>query len=219
MTESHGAGAAEDNRTAILLAAEEMFARSGIAAVSVREIQQAAGQRNKSAIQYHFGSKDGLLDEIHRHRMARINRAREALLDQLEREDRAEDLRALVDACTWPLVQEITDHRGGWFVQLVAQRLAGPYAFRIDSSHATIDRITEGIRRCTGHVPTPLAAQRIHAAMLMMFQTLADREREVREVGHALPVEVVAANLVDVMVALLDAPVGAVTRRALGEAE
>ena len=43
-------------------AAERLAAERGMAAMSLREVQAAAGQRNKSAAQYHFGSRAGLIE-------------------------------------------------------------------------------------------------------------------------------------------------------------
>ena len=43
-------------------AGERLAAERGIAAMSLREVQAAAGQRNKSAAQYHFGSRTGLIE-------------------------------------------------------------------------------------------------------------------------------------------------------------
>ena len=53
-----------DTRTGLLLAAERLFALQGVAATTIRQINAAAGQRNQSAIHYHFGSRDGILDAI-----------------------------------------------------------------------------------------------------------------------------------------------------------
>jgi AcrR family transcriptional regulator len=51
-------------REAILVAAERLFAERGFAAVSLREICTAAGQRNSVAVQYHFGDRENLIREI-----------------------------------------------------------------------------------------------------------------------------------------------------------
>ncbi|MGW0658305.1 TetR family transcriptional regulator [Streptodolium elevatio] len=40
------------------------FARDGIEAVSLREIRLAAGQRTAAATQYHFGTKEGLVQAL-----------------------------------------------------------------------------------------------------------------------------------------------------------
>ena len=51
-------------RTALLDAAEALFATHGIGAVSNRRIVEAAGAANHSAISYHFGGRIGLLEAL-----------------------------------------------------------------------------------------------------------------------------------------------------------
>jgi AcrR family transcriptional regulator len=63
----HARGSA--TRELILLAAERLFAEFGIAAVSLRDVGIAAGQKNNAAVQYHFGDKDNLVKEIVRYRV------------------------------------------------------------------------------------------------------------------------------------------------------
>ena len=53
-----------DARLRMLVAAERLFAERGIGAVSLREIGAAAGQRNNSAAQYHFGTRQNLVAAI-----------------------------------------------------------------------------------------------------------------------------------------------------------
>src|ERR1051326_9079064 len=97
--------AAARSRLAMILAAERLFAERGIAAVSLREIGAAAGQRNNSAAQYHFGSKQGLVDAVVEHRMGPINERRLALLADLDTSGRGSDLRALVEALVEPFAE------------------------------------------------------------------------------------------------------------------
>ena len=51
-------------REQLLLEAERLFALKGIWQVQVQEIVVAADQRNTSAVTYHFGSREGLLEGI-----------------------------------------------------------------------------------------------------------------------------------------------------------
>jgi AcrR family transcriptional regulator len=53
-----------DARTRLREAALDLFGRRGVHATSTRAILQAAGLRNPSAINYHFGSKAGLVDDL-----------------------------------------------------------------------------------------------------------------------------------------------------------
>ena len=53
------ARSAEATRAQLVATAEILFAARGLDAVSQNEITKAAGQRNASALHYHFGGKDG----------------------------------------------------------------------------------------------------------------------------------------------------------------
>ncbi|MCB0970257.1 MAG: hypothetical protein KDA97_01885, partial [Acidimicrobiales bacterium] len=48
----------------------------GVQGIATREIVAAAGQRNASAVSYHFGSRQGLLLEILARRGAPVDRER-----------------------------------------------------------------------------------------------------------------------------------------------
>ena len=63
-----------DNRTRLVLAALELFARSGYEAASTRAIADAAGA-NISLIKYHFGGKEGLRAAVAEYLAERIGAA------------------------------------------------------------------------------------------------------------------------------------------------
>jgi AcrR family transcriptional regulator len=48
----------------LVRAGEQRFARDGVAGAKLSDIVRDAGQRNDSAVGYHFGSRQGLLTEI-----------------------------------------------------------------------------------------------------------------------------------------------------------
>ncbi|WP_420159884.1 TetR family transcriptional regulator [Nocardiopsis sp. CNT-189] len=91
--------------TAILLAAERLFAVEGIGATSLRRIGKAAGQRNTAAVQYHFTGKDELIRAVFRHRQEVIGARRRELLRALEGE-RPAGPRGLVEALVRPLAEQ-----------------------------------------------------------------------------------------------------------------
>jgi AcrR family transcriptional regulator len=75
-------GLSDASREALLNAAEDLFGSKGIAGVSLREIAEAAGQRNNSVVRYHFRSKERLLEALLSERIGAVERARQALVDR-----------------------------------------------------------------------------------------------------------------------------------------
>ena len=53
-----------DTKAQLKAAAQLLFARYGVDAVTVQQIVSAAGQRNNAALHYHFGDKDELIRQL-----------------------------------------------------------------------------------------------------------------------------------------------------------
>jgi AcrR family transcriptional regulator len=68
-------------RIQLLDAAERLFAEHGLENVTVRAIVARAGQKNASALHYHFVDRDGLIRAIHLRRNAQVQARRTALVD------------------------------------------------------------------------------------------------------------------------------------------
>src|SRR4051794_41913128 len=63
---------APSTKEQIVLAAEALFAERGVEGVSLRQIGTAAGNGNNSAVQYHFGTKDRLVQAVFEVRLPRL---------------------------------------------------------------------------------------------------------------------------------------------------
>ena len=98
-------------RQRILVVAERLFAERGIGFVSVRDITTEA-RANTAAINYHFGSKDGLLEAIIVERAAQLGRRRNELLDAIDASSHPQ-LRDLVAALVVPIAELAADYDGG----------------------------------------------------------------------------------------------------------
>lgn len=88
--------------------AERLIGEQGLEGVSLRQIRQAAGQRNSYAVQYHFGDLTGLLHAIQRKRLPEVELKRAELLALAEEQGRLTSSRALMDLLYLPLIE----HRG-----------------------------------------------------------------------------------------------------------
>jgi AcrR family transcriptional regulator len=68
----------------LLMTAERLFGTRGIDAVSLREIASEADAANTHAVQYHFGSKDGLMSAIFQYRILQMEQRRGMMLARAE---------------------------------------------------------------------------------------------------------------------------------------
>ena len=92
--------ASDHTRTAILAAAERLYADRGFGDVTLRDIV-AAADVNLAAVNYHFGSKDELIAELFVTRSLATNRER---LNELKAAELAGGGRAGIDAVLRALV-------------------------------------------------------------------------------------------------------------------
>src|SRR5205823_5036025 len=86
----------EATRELLLLTAEELFAERGIAAVALRDIGIAAGQRNNIAEQYHFGDREALVQQIIEYRAIASEEIRGRMIADLFVDTSQPDVRDLI---------------------------------------------------------------------------------------------------------------------------
>lgn len=107
----------------ILGAAEELFAQHGFAGTSLREVTSRADV-NIAAVNYHFGSKENLVNEVFRRRMDDMTERRLSLLSKAQSE-RPGDLDAVLAAFIEPaLAMNLDRHGGASFVRVLARAYA-----------------------------------------------------------------------------------------------
>lgn len=169
-----GPGAATRER--ILRCAEQLFAREGIDRTTLRQIVRAAEQRNVAAVQYHFGSKEGLLREIVDGHQRDVDEARREQLAELGHEaDLVDLLRVLVE----PLAAKLDDARGRDYLQIQTQRRE-PDPF-LPATRELADRIE------TVLAPGEPRALRNQFVVLLLFHALAERARAETSEGPVEP--------------------------------
>lgn len=174
----------------LLDAAERLVAERGIE-VSSRDIATAAGQRNNSAVQYHFGSRDALHEAVIRRRQVPLEARRRELLDALASDGRLDDTLGLVDALVRPMT-ELLASGPTHYARFLEQVRRHP----VLSTPAGIDGwpASQEVMRRLGRT----GVRRGQALATTLFALLADAERD----GHSPDPD----DLVAMLVGLLTAP-------------
>jgi AcrR family transcriptional regulator len=202
-------------RNVLIHTAERLFAERGIGAVSLREIGVAAGQRNKAVTQYHFGTRQDLIDAIYVYRSERINQRRLELLESLERERLTGDLEAVLTAVLTPHAESIAD-RDDHFVEFLARVLTDEARISIiggdevGAVEANLDgyrRLRALARRCVANVSDARFEQRYDRVFSWAIHSLAEFSRSAGASPTKQEVKRLLGDLVTMLANALRAPV------------
>lgn len=138
-----------DTKESILRASEKLFAQQGFKQTSLRSITTEAGV-NLAAVNYHFGSKDALIEALLAHRLRPMNQERLLRLDQLEQQYGAEaiSVEELVRAFVAPALElsRDTDKGGDVFVRLLGRTYIEPSTKLHDSLRTLYEPVIERFR-------------------------------------------------------------------------
>lgn len=194
-------------RERLLREAERLFAREGLHRVTTREITQAAGQRNVSALNYHFGSRDGVVDVILTRHGDRIDEDRGKRLARIGPDA---STRELVAALVVPYSTSLETEEGRDYLRIVAQMTDAFAAWR-DTRPGVgpwLQEILELIEARPPALPLALRRERVVGMIMLMTAAMAERARLIEERRRlALGREEFLANLTDMLVGILEAPV------------
>ncbi|MFG2136871.1 TetR/AcrR family transcriptional regulator [Streptomyces sp. NPDC048650] len=168
-------------RDRLMRAAEEIFAAHGVDGAQMRDIVRLAGQGNPSAVQYHFGSRAGLLDAVMAGRLARTEAALTSLPATVDAPDAT--LAQLVGALITAEASELRDDRGRRCLRISAQ-LTHESGVRTRTPHPTLDGTTywrligrmEDALAAAG-LPEALRLERLDLALTLIGAAMADRAR------------------------------------------
>ncbi len=110
-------------RQRILGAAEALFAERGFAGASLRQVTSAANV-NLAAVNYHFGSKDNLIEEVFRQRLDTLSQRRLERLAAVTAGGKA-TLETVLDAFITPALElSLNDAGGAVFMRVLARAYA-----------------------------------------------------------------------------------------------
>lgn len=211
MTGTARADRGAGTREVILDTAERLFVGQGIGVVSNRQISEAAGQGNNTAVGYHFGTRADLVRAIVRRHNSVIEGLRR---DMVERTGDSTEVRDWVACLVHPPARYLADLGApSWYARFNAQAITDPAYREIvvqeSLNSPSLRETTAGLNRCLPDLPDEVRSERRDMARQLMVHIVADRERALaagrptsRSTWHHA-----AAGLVDAIVGIWHAPV------------
>lgn len=169
----------KDTRDKILDTAERLFSTKGVNAVSLRDINTAAGV-SQGVLHYHFGGRDGLLKAILERRLPALAQERRAMLQRLLDDGRAPSLQQMAEIIVLPLARlAIENGKGGRrFIKLLAHlNLEQNRIYQTEGakhSAAIEKQLTLWLIERFPQVPHETLELRLTMALHAMYNTLAE---------------------------------------------
>jgi AcrR family transcriptional regulator len=177
-----------NTKLVLIETAERLFAEQGIEGVSLRQITVAAKQKNTSALHYHFGSRQNLIEAIFALRTSRINERRLQMLADVHEKGHSHDLRELVAVRVCPLAERLISSGGlDYYVRFLAQANLSP---QVDVNGILRGRFDEGMVRTSrlihqilSYVPRAVLDQRLLLSSTQMTYALAEWQTSMTQSG------------------------------------
>lgn len=166
-----------DTQVQILHAAERLFATNGIEGASMREIAALAKQRNPFAVQYHFGSREGLVRSLWYYRMEQMEGPRGKLLEMAEVAGKTSDPRTIMEMIYIPQVELVSGEGGRAYASFLCQYLLRLPAAQYGDFDAPLppilSRILELLRGCLPAMSDAAAQRRLVSSSLVFLHFLS----------------------------------------------
>lgn len=159
-------------------AAQRLFAERGIDAVSVNEITIAAGQKNRNALQYHFGNRNGLLQAIIDHHIARVSEYRGPVLESLD--EAATPAHNAARALVAPIIEYVQrDADALDYVKLISQIAAASLPETNPGATSALsfgfdERLRDAMVAAIAHLSPAEAQRRLFLVVTLTFRGVGD---------------------------------------------
>lgn len=206
-----------DTKTKILDTAEQLFARDGYQVTSLRALTEQA-QVNLAAVNYHFGSKEGLLQAVIERRLLPLDEIRRQKINQIlaaaADNGRQPEVRDLLQAFIGPTLEFCNSDAGARdFISLIGRSFSEPddtvRNFFIRQVQPTFRLLAEGLQLALPHIPPAVLATRLLFTLGSMSQMMASRFRPA-QLASIFPAflneEQMVAELISFVNAGLEAP-------------
>lgn len=206
-----------DTKTRILDSAEQLFAKDGFHNTSTRAITSAADV-NLAAVNYHFGSKDALLQAVFERRLLPLNQVRterlEQVLDTAENAGHPPTSNDLMHAFIDPTMAfREADPGNRAFLALIGRSMAEMDSTVRDCFIHLVDPIFQllfgSLQKALPEIPKEILLLRLQFAIGSMAHTMMMPERatlEITKKSGLIDTKKISNGLVQFICAGLEAP-------------
>jgi AcrR family transcriptional regulator len=203
----------EPTRSNLLGAASRLFAERGVYNVSLAEIVREANQKNVSALHYHFGGRQELLEAVLARHIHPIGRRRLELVE-IARATPPDDLRAPVAALVLPVTELAQQGQQQLeYLHIGVELATGPE--RDLPGLVTLFHETNGmlvrdlLQERLPEIPARFLEERFHIASMLTGRAASDRARMLEaDPGASMTDDEFTSNLIDMIVGALSSPLG-----------
>ncbi len=169
----------EETRIRILETAERLYALHGIEGVSTRQIVIESGQKNNSAVTYHFGTPKALLKAIFRHRSDVIDADRARLIAAMNAGAGLQTLEDLVVAIVAPVVRFMATRTPSFYMRFTREAMQAMGRPAIGATILFVPAYRSVFMRgllLLDHIPIPKKENRLIMVAEFYVQQLASWE-------------------------------------------
>ncbi len=199
----------EATQQALMTTAVKLIADRGIENVSIRDIVSTAGQKNESALQYHFKNLKGLIGAIHASRAAEIQAKRAELLQHLGKRTVDPSLRDICKLMVEPaylLAKSNTDFRRyvkafGHEITLTDQSAVALVSNRGGQSAQQMSAL---LRAALSHLDDAALQRRMDGALRFVSASMVHQARQ-KNGFRGAQADLFFNSLIDALVGLLGA--------------
>ena len=182
-----------NTRELFICAAQRLFAERSIGSVSLSEITVAAKQKNRNALQYHFGNREGLLQAILDRHASPVHELRRDYIAQAE-----ESGWSFAEASARILIMPLADYvernpEAIHYVKVLSQLAALNSDLVNPSNRSNINfqeekELNRLMHKAFSHLPSTEAKRRLFLVISITFHAIADicRARELNNTASIL---------------------------------
>ncbi|MFK0573506.1 TetR/AcrR family transcriptional regulator [Endozoicomonas sp.] len=155
-------------RQKLVDAAEKLFAEKGLESTSLFDVLKVSGVKNRSALQYHFKDKAGLINAVLNKHSGIIADYRSQMIDQLQQEQQW-TLHQVVNVMVAPLAEKLCPDAGGReFLKIHSQLMVSEQYSQLRLQRPELQSEAKRIQSLLSPFVKDISEQSIHARVALI---------------------------------------------------